>query len=271
MAHDLTDFQADVITRSREIPVLVDFWADWCGPCKLLGPIVEKLAAEAAGRWMLVKIDTEAHPDLAARFGIRGIPNLKLFHHGEVIAELGGALPEPQLRAWLDEHLPSPARAAMTQALSLLQAGCAGEAQALLQPLLATAPGNHALILLHARAMVFTAPDLALTVLESLPDQSALQDDIRIVRAFAAAAVSLQHAGRLPAKPWRERYLAGLRHLLAQEFHAAAENLVDVLLEDPGFDQGTAKAVCLALFKHLGLHHPTTGEFFRRYSMAVNS
>lgn len=271
MAHDLTDFQADVIARSREIPVLVDFWADWCGPCKLLGPIVEKLAAEAAGRWALVKIDTEAHPDLAARFGIRGIPNLKLFHHGEVIAELGGALPEPQLRAWLDAQLPTPARAAMAQALELLQTGRAGEAQALLEPLLNAEPVNHALILLHARAMVFIAPDRALKVAESLPDQSDLQEGLRIVRAFAAAAVSLQHTDRLPGKPWRELYLAGLRHLLTQEFHAAAEKLVDVLFEDPDYDSGTAKAVSLALFKHLGLRHPITEEFFRRYSMAVNS
>nr|HPQ59697.1 thioredoxin [Flavobacteriales bacterium] len=104
---EVTDFERQVIARSAHVPVLVDLWAAWCGPCRFLGPIVEKLAREADGRWELVKVDTEANPDIAARYEVRGIPNLKLFVNGEVVAELAGALPEPQLRQWIEEHLPT--------------------------------------------------------------------------------------------------------------------------------------------------------------------
>ena len=91
---EVTELEHEFIARSADVPVLVEFWAAWCGPCRFFGPVVEKLAREAEGRWELVKVDTEADPDLARPYKIRGIPNLKLFHRGALIAELGAALPE---------------------------------------------------------------------------------------------------------------------------------------------------------------------------------
>ena len=101
-----TDFSEEVLETSKQIPVLVDFWAEWCGPCRILGPILEKLAGEASGEWKLVKVNTELHPDLAQAFDLRGIPAVKLFSQGEPIAEFTGALPEAQVRDWLGANLP---------------------------------------------------------------------------------------------------------------------------------------------------------------------
>lgn len=270
MNHDLTDFQTDVLDRSQRTPVLVDFWAAWCGPCKMLGPVLEKLAAEAAGRWVLVKIDTEQHQDLAAQFEIRGIPDVKLFHRGEVIAEFSGALPEPQLRQWLAENLPTPKRGTMGRARELLQAGRAAEAAALLRPLAEAEPADGELAVLTARALVFSEPAAAEQFLARLAASSPWAADAEIVRALAAGLTA--EAGRpgLRGTPLGAQYLAAIGHLRRESFEAGLSLLTEVLQEKPSFDEGRAKALCLAVFRHLGMRHPITEKFFRAYSMAVN-
>ncbi|MEE9167674.1 MAG: thioredoxin [Candidatus Neomarinimicrobiota bacterium] len=104
---DQIDFQKDVIDTSRVTPVVVDFWAPWCGPCRILGPTLEKLAQEAADAWRLEKVNTDVQPDIAARYGIRGIPTVKLFIDGEVASEFVGAIPGEQVIKWLQENIPT--------------------------------------------------------------------------------------------------------------------------------------------------------------------
>ncbi len=104
--HAVADFATDVIAASQTTPVIVDFWAEWCGPCKMLKPTIEKAAAEAGDRWKLVAVNVDNHGDLAQQYGIRSIPNVKLFHKGKVIAEFVGVKSEADLRTWLDANLP---------------------------------------------------------------------------------------------------------------------------------------------------------------------
>lgn len=113
------DFGAEVIEASRSVPILVDFWAEWCGPCRMVGPVVEALAAapEYRERFRLVKINTDQNPALSQQFGISSIPAFKLFVDGQVASEFIGALPEPALRRFLDTNLPDP-QAAELQALA---------------------------------------------------------------------------------------------------------------------------------------------------------
>jgi thioredoxin len=138
----VADFQEKVIDASRLAPVLVDFWAEWCAPCRTLKPVLEKLAAEYGGRFILAKVDSDQHQELAARYGVRGIPNVKAFVDGEMVDEFTGALPEEQIRAFIDSLLPSPAEPLRIAALEARARGEPAVAVSLLADALQLDPAN---------------------------------------------------------------------------------------------------------------------------------
>ncbi len=119
----IADFQQQVLEESTRRPVVVDFWAPWCGPCKSLKPILEKLAAEYGGKFRLAKVNSDDNQELAARYGVRGIPSVKAFINGEPVDEFSGALPEGEVRAFLDRLIPSPAETVRAEAARLREAG----------------------------------------------------------------------------------------------------------------------------------------------------
>jgi putative thioredoxin len=141
---DESTFTEQVLDRSTEVPVVVDFWADWCGPCHALGPILERLATEANGSWVLAKVDVDANPSLAAAARVQGIPAVRAFKDGNQIAEFTGALPEPQVRAWLAKLGPSPAELAVERGVAAEQRGELQDAQRAYEEALEEEPGNDA-------------------------------------------------------------------------------------------------------------------------------
>ena len=137
MGYELNDFQTDVLEQSLTIPVLVDFWAEWCAPCRMIGPVLEKLAEAHKDKLRLVKIDTEQHPEIAGYLGIRSIPNVKLFIDGQVSDEFSGALPEEAIAQWLQRAIPALQPGQIEQAKMLLSAERTQEARRLLQAIIA--------------------------------------------------------------------------------------------------------------------------------------
>jgi putative thioredoxin len=130
---DTARFDQDVIEASREVPVVVDFWASWCAPCRALKPVLEKLAQEYQGKFRLAKLDTDANPQIAGEYGVRGIPNVKAFVDGAVAAEFTGALPEAQVRQFLEKLIPSPAQQLQRAARDDVWAGRLDAAEAALR------------------------------------------------------------------------------------------------------------------------------------------
>jgi putative thioredoxin len=271
MGYDVRDFEAEVIRASHEVPVVVDFWAAWCGPCRILGPVLERLADEAGGRWHLAKVDTEAHPELAAAYGIRGIPDVRLFVDGEPVDGFMGALPESAIRRWLDQALPTPEARASGRELARLEAlaheGRVEEARAGLEALLEAAPGDGEIRYRLARLLVFGDPPRSLELVDRLdPPKGVTPEAVEAIRTLARLVADVEAKGEAGEADDLARAVAFLRD---GEVEGALEALITLLrARGPGSDARIQRA-CVALFHHLGHEHPTTTRFRGEFSRAL--
>jgi putative thioredoxin len=248
----------------------VDFWAAWCGPCRVIGPLLEKLEGEAGGRWVLAKVDTEALTDVAARYGIQSIPAVKLFVKGEVVDEFVGALPEGEIRRWLDHAIPSPHAAVIADATKMISDGRFKEASAVVADVLRDEPANTEARLLLARSLVHTDPDAVAEALRPFEDDFERADVVEGVRTLGHLAGLPGRPDTLPPGPARDRFVAGATAVRKGDFAAAFDAFIEVLETDRAYADGAAKSACRAIIQVLGLDHPVVDTHFRAFSSAVN-
>ncbi len=271
MSHELRDFETQVRQRSREIPVLVDFWAPSCGPCRTLGPVLERMATQSKGRWELVRVNTEEHQNLAAAYNIASIPAVKLFVGGEVKDEFVGALPEREISRFLEKALPSPTANQLAEARRLMNDGADAVATEMLESVIAAEPANQEARVLLAQALLSNDPKRIQDLLVPVQADSEFNDKGNALRTLARLAQLPAKPSAMPPAKVRERYLAGAEAVRSGNFETALQSFIEVLERDKDYDHSGAREACKAIFTLLGLRHPLSERFFRAFSSALHS
>lgn len=270
---DQQTFAAQVIEQSHTVPVVVDFWAEWCGPCKMLGPVLEKLAAEYNGKFILAKLDVDSNPNLSMQYGVQGIPAVKAFVNGQVVHEFTGALPESQVRQFIEQIVPSPADLYTHQAYQWETTGQPAMAIENYKAALEEQADHYPAMLGLGRVLLAQGQvDEALSVLEAIPSgapQRAEADALVASAEFQQESAGQDEAAlqaQIEANPQdvAARYtLASL--LVAQEHYAEAlEQFLEVVRRDRAYKEDGARKAMLALFTTLGEDHALTRGYRRK-------
>lgn len=278
----LATFERDVIEASALAPVLVDFWAPWCGPCKSLGPMLEKLEAEYAGKWRLVKVNVDENQELAAHFQVRSIPHVVAFADRQAVDQFIGVLPEGQLREFIDRLIPDSAQAARQVAQQAIEEGRREDAYEALQAALAYAPGfDDARMDLIEMLLADNRADEAHNEVDLLSPKTTQGIDARF-NALKTRLDALDAAADLPPTDALETRVANnpddleaqfdlASALIARRKYAGAlEHLLEIVKRDRTFREDIGRKTMLSVFD-LAAHQPQlVSEWRRKLSATLN-
>jgi putative thioredoxin len=270
----MQNFQQLVLQKSLDKPVLVDFWADWCQPCKTIMPMLAKLADEYAGKFELAKVNADDERELAGHFGIKSLPTMKLFFQGKIVDERIGAVPESEVRAMLDKHIVSESDRYLQAAMMAFQQGQPEQALEILNQALSGDPDNADLKIAIAQ-IVYTQgdKDSAVKLLDSLDEEGAklegavsLRAQIRLEEQLADLPPLEEIEQRLEQKPGDcEALLYKSRHLTATgDYDNAMECMLEIMRRDRGFEDDAGRKALLELFDMLGGEHPSVQKYRRK-------
>lgn len=269
-----SEFQTLVIDSSFKQPVLIDFWADWCEPCKTMTPLLEKLAKEYGGGFILAKVDTDKEQELAMHIGIKSLPTLKLIVDGQVADERTGAISEGELRAFLNQFISSESDKLMAAATDALNQGRTEEALDLMNQALAKDPSNVELkIKIATISLDMGNQEGAITLLDSLDSEGRKNEQAIKLRTQIEISGQLEN---IPELDQIDQQLAtnpnDLQALLDKstrlsatgDYEAALECAMRIVEKDNAFQNGAGQAKLLSLFDLLGGNHPSVQKYRRK-------
>jgi putative thioredoxin len=273
------DFDRDVLEASKRTPVVVDFWAPWCGPCRALKPILEKLAAEFDGKFLLAKVNTDENPEIAARYGVRGIPNVKAFVDGKLANEFTGAQPESAVRRFLETLVPSPAEQLRRGAQADLAQGDFDAAETKLREAIALDGASDAArvdlaALLAARQDLAGAEAELAAIPEDRRDERAAELATRL--AFERKRASLPDAGILKSSVDAEpdnldaRLVYAERLVADGQYRAALDELMEVVRRDRGDRRERAREAMVQVFGLAADQPDVVTEYRRKLASALH-
>jgi len=256
------NFESEVILRSHEIPVVVDFWAPWCGPCRTLGPILERLAIEAGGAFQLAKLNVDDNPNLAIRHGVQGIPAVKAFLNGQIQSEFVGAQPEPVVRRFIEHLAPSEAEKAVEEAQSLLATRHWLEAEKSFRLVMDEDETNAAAALGLVKALLMQGNGVdSMQILENFPAGTEWATAEQLA-PLAKILADLEEEKPYPEDdPLAARLYQAARLIARGNLPAAMDGLLDILREDKDYRDSLPKQVMLAVFVLLGDNDPLTRQY----------
>lgn len=259
-------FETDVLQKSQETPVLVDFYAEWCGPCKTLGPMLERLADEYAGAFILAKVDADAEQMLVAGMGVRSLPTVVLFKNGQPADHFMGALPEGEIRAILDKHVERVEASPLERAAELVALGQYDEAIALYQLITADDPENYDVYLDMAQALLKKGDlDSAEAIVERLPDAQKMDPRAKSIVAGKAFQDLLAGApdratceSRIAAndEDSEARYFLAVHLMVSDDVESAITHLLTIIRTDRKYNDDAARLLLIQIFDRLGNDDP---------------
>ncbi len=275
------DFDEQVVAASHRQPVVIDFWAPWCGPCKALGPVLEKLANEYAGKFLLAKVNSDENQEIAARYKVRGIPSVKAMVNGRIVNEFTGAQPEGVVREWLDKIIPSPAQELQLAAQQLAAAGDLDGAAQKLAEASALEPANEWVRVDAAEVMLLKGEmDEAQRLLDSLQDADVLKD-ARVLQlkaqtrlaemsATGESEAALAAAVAADADDLEARLKLANVLIASNRVAEGMDQLLEIVQRDRKFKDDIGRKTLLDVFNLLGGQGELVSEYRRKLASALN-
>ncbi len=257
------NFEKDVLESSHEKPVVVDFWAPWCGPCRVLGPVIEQIAEEQKEDWTLVKVNTEEYPDVAMEYGIMSIPNVKMFYHGKQVSEFTGALPRNQILQWLEDHVPSSAKEAWSDMEDQLTSMSREEKLSKLEEFLIENTGHTEAGIALAKLIAFSDSERAKKLIAGIkmgdPNYSVVED---IETLNELAKISQENGSK-------SGLILAHGALKDEQVSRALELIIEEVQRDKTFHNDLPRRAGIAIFRLLGNDHEATKKYRRIFDMSL--